>query len=345
MTEAAGSDAPARELGWWRPVLALMALLFVPAMPLVNLVLPLESTFVLVAPMIAVCTIAGWRSGGRLSLAVLWTVLALFVLWQGGQAGTFDLLTFGWTLVLAAAFGAMLLVPTGPTFLPRALLALVAALAAGTVLILLAPGGAEGAAEVFADEIARRADLSMAQWRALSGTAEWQEMLRENPDASRFGELLEQRLAEFPGVGRRLVPSLLALESLAAMAVAWAFYHRVGRVRLGPPLARLREMRFDDALVWGVVAGLVIVVLPFTGIVRSAGINLLVFFGALYAVRGLGVITWFLAPGRWLTVVLVVFTVVFLWVVASVAAAVGLADTWFDWRREKASRQRSQRSE
>jgi hypothetical protein len=69
----------------------------------------------------------------------------------------------------------------------------------------------------------------------------------------------------------------------------------------------------------------------------------LLFFGVLFALRGLGVLVWFLAPGRVMTVVLVVFSVVFWPVVMIVSAGLGLGDTWFDWRR--ASRQRSQRSE
>ena len=54
-------------------------------------------------------------------------------------------------------------------------------------------------------------------------------------------------------------------------------------------------------------------------------------------------LVWFLAPGRVMTVVLFVFSVVFWPVVVLVSAGLGLGDTWFDWRR--ASRQRSQRSE
>jgi hypothetical protein len=348
VTEAAGAAdagvAPAREQGWWRPVLALVALVFLPATPLFRLAVPLEQTFLLLAPLIAACALAGWRAGGRLPLAAFWTAIAVVVLWQGSRgAGSFDLLAGGWAVILAVAFGGALLSPFGSGFLPQALLALGAAVVLGGVLVMAAPDGAGGAAEVLATELSRRADLSTAQWRQMTGTVEWQDFIRSNPDAGRFAEEVDRQLAAMPAFGRRLVLSLLALESLAAMALAWAFYHRVGRVRLGPPLARLRDLRFDDALVWGVVAGLVIVVLPFTGIVRALGINLLVFFGVLYALRGLGVMVWFLAPGRVMTVILIVFTLLFWYVVGAVAAAVGLGDTWLDWRRT--SRQRSQRTE
>ena len=61
--------------------------------------------------------------------------------------------------------------------------------------------------------------------------------------------------------------------------------------------------------------------------------NLLVFFGALYALRGLGVVAWFLAPSAAGTVVAVILAL-FLWpLVPALSFGVGLGDTWFDWRR------------
>jgi hypothetical protein len=77
----------------------------------------------------------------------------------------------------------------------------------------------------------------------------------------------------------------------------------------------------------------VIVILPRLAEVRVIGMNLLVFFGALYAVRGLGVMSWFLmSPGRWLgpMVMTLVALVPVLW---SIPLGLGLGDTWIDWRR------------
>jgi hypothetical protein len=349
VTGAAGAEEatpPARESGWWRPVLALALLLLVPATVL-HLVVPLNQTFVLVAPLIAVAAVAGWRAGGRLPLALLWSGIAVLVFWQGGGAGRFTLLAHGWAFVLAASFGAMLMAPIGGSFLPKALAAIALALGISGILVLLSPEGMAGVVTAMAGEFDARSEVAMAAWREATSTPEWQDLLRDSPTAARIfsDEVVATQSAQMRELGNRLAPAMLALESLAAMAMAWALYHRVGRARIGPPLARLRDLRFDDTLVWGVVAGLVIVVLPVPGVTRIIGINLLAFFGVLYALRGMGVLVWFLAPGRWMTVFLVVFTLVFWWVVGSVAAAVGLGDTWFDWRREKTSRQRSQRSE
>ena len=106
------------------------------------------------------------------------------------------------------------------------------------------------------------------------------------------------RLKKLPSVTSQLFPSLLALESLAVLALAWGLYHRVSRARIGPPLAPLKEFRFNDQLVWGLVAGITAVAVPTLTAFRVVGLNLLMFFGALYALRGLGVLTWFFAPGR-----------------------------------------------
>jgi len=59
----------------------------------------------------------------------------------------------------------------------------------------------------------------------------------------------------------------------------------------------------------------------------------LVFFGALYAVRGLGVMSWFLvSPGR-LFGSMVMIAVALIPVLWSIPLGLGLGDTWIDWRR------------
>jgi len=93
-------------------------------------------------------------------------------------------------------------------------------------------------------------------------------------------------------------PALLALESLGALALCWGLYHRISRTRLGEQLAPLRDFTFTDHLVWGLIAGIVLFVLPVPDAWRGTGANLLVFFGALYAVRGLAVLAWYLEASR-----------------------------------------------
>jgi hypothetical protein len=143
---------------------------------------------------------------------------------------------------------------------------------------------------------------------------------------------MESQLTAAPAVASTLFPSMLALESLIALAIAWAVYHRIGRERLGPPLAALRDFRFSDQFVWGLVAGLAMVVVPGFAPVSALGANLLVFFGALYALRGVGVALWFLSPGRVFMAVLILFALVFAQVLGVLAVGLGVGDTWVNWR-------------
>jgi hypothetical protein len=154
---------------------------------------------------------------------------------------------------------------------------------------------------------------------------------------------MDKALAVLSAAGTAVFPALLALESLAALALAWATYHRLGRARLGAPLRPLREFRFNDQLVWGLIVGLTIMLLPTLSAFRGLGENLLVFFGALYAVRGFGVLTWFMAPrnlGIALAVgfimlcapVIQVFAFLGFMLIGVASLALGLGDTWADWR-------------
>lgn len=326
------------------PIAALLVLVLVTSLSAPRIVVPVGDILLLLAPVTAACAVAGWRAGGRLPLAVIWTAFALWVLWRApGPPGLHLDLMRGWAVLLALAFGVVASAGLGESFLPKALVALLAAALVGAVALLLVPGGPAGAVELVTAEIGRRAMLATREWQALTGTPEWIDLVQRSPGWGTYGQTVEAQLAALPRIALRYYPALFALQSLAALALGWAVYHRVGRARLGPPLADLREMRFHEALVWGVVAGLVLVALPFSGTARDVGVNLLLFFGALYALRGMGVVLWFLSPGRAMTVVLVLFTVFFWPVVVTVSAGLGLGDTWFDWRR--ASRHRSQRSE
>jgi hypothetical protein len=330
--------APARERGWIGPLGALLVLVLVSVIPSTRIMVPATDILLLLAPVLAACAVAGWRAGGRLPLALIWTLFAVWVVVRApGASGPHLDLMRGWSVLLALSFGAVAGSRFGESFLPKALLALAIATVVGTLVLVLLPGGPEGARTLIAEELALR-----AKW----ASEYWAESLKEGPFAESFAgvdQMVQSQLQVLPRVALRYFPALLALESLAALALGWAVYHRAGRARLGPPLADLQDLRFNEALVWGVVAGLVLLVLPLPSAARTVGVDLMLFFGALYALRGLGVLLWFLSPGRAMTVMLVIFTAWFWPYVLSVAAGLGLGDTWFDWRR--ASRQRSQRSE
>jgi len=166
----------------------------------------------------------------------------------------------------------------------------------------------------------------------MTGLQEWKDFVAQNPSAGEMADLVETQLTALPSSARTLFPSLAALEALVALALAWALYHRLGRARLGPPLGTIRDFRFNDQMVWGVVGGLALVLLPGVALVRAIGANLLLFFGALYTVRGVGVFMWMASPGRLATAALVVLALLFWNVLGVMALGLGVGDTWLDWR-------------
>lgn len=235
------------------------------------------------------------------------------------------------------AFGVWTLVWPDRPFLPRALATLGLAMLVGGLSSLIVPGGPSRVRQVIAREVQSRADKFEREWQVRLISKDWQDFRASNSESAAWFEktLSEQRVMVRRTAERSpaFFPALLALETLGALGLAWALYHRVGRARIGAPLARLREFRFNDQFVWGLVSGLVFVVVPGLGSVREMGANLLVFFGALYALRGAGVALFFLAPGSVMTVILVSLSVLFAGAAGVIFVGLGLGDTWLDWRR------------
>jgi hypothetical protein len=99
-------------------------------------------------------------------------------------------------------------------------------------------------------------------------------------------------------------------------------------VQIGPRLSPLTEFTFNDHLIWGLAVG-VTLCLPAFESGRNAGYNLLLFFGALYLIRGIGVLAW-MSHGRYVYIVILsILPQIFL----IVTLALGLGDTWLDLRK------------
>jgi hypothetical protein len=301
-------------------------------------VAPVEETVLLLAAPFAAAALAGWWLGGRAWLALGSCAACAWVVVNALGAGRtgYDRLACGWALVLGASFGFATLLDARRPFFPRALAALgVAAVAGG---VALAAGGLSYAAvrETVRTEVAARHAPFLAQWRELRASPTMRDLERRDADAGAELESWTQSYEALPALVARTFPALLLLESLAALGLAWSVYHRITRARIGPVLAPLKQFRFSDQLVWGLIAGLVIVAVPTLAGLRGLGVNLLVFFGALYAVRGVGVLSWLFKPG-WLTAVALAVTAPLLFpLYAAGALAFGVGDTWIDWRRRPA---------
>lgn len=342
---ATGADAPAKR-GWGKLILALVAFVLVPSIPPLRASLPIEHTITLLVPALAACTLVGWWSGGRAALAVAWVAIAALLASQQTPPGDgFFNLARGWSLLLAGSFGLVCLFGSRGAFFPRALTALGLALGLAAILSSLGPVSTSEARTTVQSELSRRNEETMSLVNDFIGehATQWQEFVARVPQMNDYPAAFEKSLQVASEQGLSVFPALLALESLAALALAWATYHRIGRARLGSPLGRLRDFRFNDQLVWGLIVGFIIVFLPTLGAFRGLGRNLLVFLGALYAVRGLGVLAWFISPGMIMQTALVAFAVI-LWPLAQAMVpyaaiatfGLGLGDTWADWRKPRA---------
>ena len=284
--------APPREQGWTRIVIALVAFLLLSHAPVVRAAAPVVDTLVLLVPALAACFIAGWRKGGSLALALAWAALA------------------GLLLAMPVAprkrgvRGSRALVGSarGRRARPRVHSRLAAAVSRPRARgsrdrgadrrdrhgVRAARGRSHrrrvrAGARSCATRPCSRSGRTGFRTRAFAPSMrEWAARARARSCSRRRGAFAVL-----------LYPALLALESLAACALAWGLYHRMSRARLGAALAPLRYFRFSDELIWALVAGMTITVLPTLDALRVFGANLVVFFGALYALRGFGVIAWF----------------------------------------------------
>jgi hypothetical protein len=220
----------------------------------------------------------------------------------------------GWTLLVAGWFVLAVVVWPGASFIARAVAATGAAAVSSALVIAVRGGWAE-------------LDHTIAShYRevAVSIGRSW-------PGAPLDAERFMVWAGEFPA---RVFPSLLGIASLAALALAWWLYRRL--TGAGEPLGTLVEFRFPDALVWVLIVGLVLLLAPSSDSASRAGANLVMFMGALYALRGLGVtVALVLALVGSKVMVLVALGLVALLLYPIVVAGtllLGVTDTWLDLR-------------
>jgi hypothetical protein len=243
----------------------------------------------------------------------------------------------GWTLLLAASFGLVSLIAFTDGFFSRALSALAVSMALAFGIVLVSQGGTGRVSAAVTTELNRRIDESNKALRDAASQPEWKAMIDRSPGFKRLTEESEGQLASIPKWSAMLMPALLALESLAALALGWAFYHRMSDVAIGPELGKLKDFKFNDQLVWGVAVGASIFLLKAFEEGKSAGLNLLVFFGLLYVLRGMGILAW-MSRGTAMKVMLVV-AAIFAWpIMTALAFIIGLGDTWMDWRTRAQAR-------
>jgi hypothetical protein len=134
-----------------------------------------------------------------------------------------------------------------------------------------------------------------------------------------------------------LYPALLTLGALGGLRLAWVWCHRIAARPVGPPPQPFTAFGFSDQMVWGWVVGLTFYLFA-PGGWHAAGANLLLVWAALYAVRGLAVLS--AGSRRVPGPVIITLAVVSMFLLPFVVAGLlilGLADTWLDFRRRLAT--------
>ncbi|MGH7650933.1 MAG: DUF2232 domain-containing protein [Gemmatimonadaceae bacterium] len=329
---SAAATAPAQKHSWWPLVWGFLAFLIMPYA--LEGVLPIAETFLLLLPILAACALVGWRLGARAVLAVILVVLAIWVLaTPAGSPGTpYDQMARGWAILLAASFGLVSLWSTSTGFFVRALTSVGIAISIGFIIALASPSGLARFQHADGEELTRRVADRIAQIEQARSTPAWRDLAERSPVLDPFYDDLEKVLRATPDRAAELLPALLAIESLVALALGWSLFRALSSVAIGPPLSPLTEFRFNDQLVWGLAVGATLFLLPAFVEGKNAGLNLLLFFGTLYLVRGIGLLGW-ITRGRYVLMGILSLIPPFSLMLFVLALVFGLGDTWLDLRR------------
>src|SRR4051812_17896522 len=183
--------APA-ERGWGKLLLALAAFLFIPWMPPLRALLPVDETLLLLLPALAACCLVGWWAGGRFLLAAIWVGLAAWALAQPAVPGSFYNLVRGWSLLLGGGFGLVCLFSAQRPLFPRALATLTLALALVLVMSARGPLTPTRAKDAVQVEFARRNAESISMFRSF--VKEHPEVVQKMPQVGSLPDEFEKQL-------------------------------------------------------------------------------------------------------------------------------------------------------
>jgi hypothetical protein len=275
-------------------------------------------------PLFVLGPLAGLLAASRPSTLREWAWVSAAVLWLSTSllrpGGLATQIMAAWALFLTGAFVVMML-SSDRRVVPGALLAALASLCATTgwawwlgtrwqeIQLAVAHMGWE----------ARRQFLAQVQL---------------DPARMASARAALDALSDGVGVMAHLFPALLILISLPGLALAWAWYHRLAAHPAGPEPEPFAEFRFSDQLIWLVVVCLAVFVLPVPEPLRDLIGNVAVVTGGLYAARGAAVIWGGIESFPLLILCVIGFGVLLILPVALGGVfALGLADTWVDFRR------------
>jgi len=257
--------------------------------------------------------------------------LALLVV-SGNGGSRLGAVTSAYIVLATAAFVAFVLLKPRP-ILQQALRAIVAAGLATAVLIQL----------LWAPEIFRFDAWGSLAWEATRlASMTMRQIVEVAPEAFSIYEPMVRFVS-------MTWPGMLALQTLAGLALAWQLYLRLAPPALAPEadarpaLARFKDFYIGDAWVWGIVAWLGVLILPVSGALHVAGANVGLVVGTLYVLRGAAIVATFAEAFGISAVALVIaaaaaaaLAVPLLFVLPGLCT-LGITDTWYQYRRRLAA--------
>ena len=227
-----------------------------------------------------------------------------------------------WSLIAGGAFVAVSAARGRNGLVDRSLWAIGVALGVVLLIGLVRPGVLQGVNWWMAGEIRQAALVAGGILERLQGGTD--------PEVRRQLETAVQR---WVGFQQDVYPAMLSLATVAAFGLAWFGFERLsGRFRSPGPI---RDFRFSDHLIWLLIGGLCLLVLPMGGLAFRVGENATLFMGGLYLLRGAAILLWIgaaAATSVWSGVLLVLAALFLYPVVLGTALVLGLSDTWIDLR-------------
>lgn len=298
---------PERTGTGWRTLAVLFALLLVGSL--------LPAGMLVGVPLLILIGLRGIRNKG-LFIA---TLLAMFVV-LAGQRDPLWYMERGWAVLLGGSFASVTLVVPQWRLTSKSLAAVGGALLGTTVFCVFASGAWSSVEWGVNDRLAA----------VLGNFLYALALVSEGQAVSPVFIAAVNRTVELQA---EVFPAVLALESMAALGVAWWLYQRIG-FGDDQALGSVRYFGFNDHLVWVLIIGLLLVFAQLGESPTRVGANFAVFMTVLYALRGLGVVVFVNEGLTFLGLLMLILGVLFAApILVGFAALLGIADTWLDLRR------------
>ena len=292
----------------WRTLAVLFGLLLVGSL--------LPAGMLVGIPLLILIGLRGISNKGLL----IATVLAMFVV-LAGQRDPLWYVERGWAVLLGGSFAAITLVVPKWRLTSKSLASVGAAFFGTTIFCIFASGAWSSIEWGVNDRLAA----------VLGNFLYALELVSEGQAVSPVFIAAVNRTVELQAA---VFPAVLALESMAALGVAWWLYQRIG-FGDDQALGSVRHFGFNDHLVWVLIIGLLLVLAQVGESPTRVGANFAVFMTALYALRGVGVVVFVNEGLTFLGLLMLILGVLFAApILFGVAALLGIADTWLDLRKQ-----------